>query len=213
MEVTNSSNNHLVIDNFFKGDDLKNIWLELDFLTREDIMVPPEYSNGARDPQTKTLLKKNNVIFLDDIYQKRETSTILSKFEKIYNEDVIDIIDDLPNEFKYFKFVGHDRTFISYYENSDYYKPHVDQAILTCLYWCNKLPQSFEGGDLILVDERTEIKYKNNRLVIFPSHKLHSVNPVTMIQNNTSFSTFGRYCITKFLFVTPKPYVFSHPKP
>ena len=45
---------------FFEGE-LKNIFLELDFLTREDIMIAPEYSNGARDPQTKTLLKKNNV--------------------------------------------------------------------------------------------------------------------------------------------------------
>jgi hypothetical protein len=213
MKVTSSFNNYLVIDDFFDEGELKNIFLELDFLTREDIMIAPEYSNGARDPQTKTLLKKNNVIFLDDIYQKRETSNILNNFEKIYSEEVIDIIDDLPNEFKYFNFVGHDRTFISYYEDSDYYKPHIDHAILTCLYWCNKTPQLFEGGNLTLGDEKTEIKYKNNRLVIFPSHNLHSVDTIKMIQNNTPFSTFGRYCITKFLFVTPKPYVFAPPKP
>jgi hypothetical protein len=212
MKVISSFNNYLVIDDFFNEEELKRIWLELDFLTREDMMVPPEYSNGARDPITRTLLKKNSVIFLDDIYQKRETSNILNNFEKIYSEEVSDIIDDLPNEFKYFRFIGHDRTFISYYENSDYYKTHVDHAILTCLYWCNKLPQSFEGGNLTLGDERTEIEYKNNRLVIFPSHSPHSVDPIKMIKNDTSFSTFGRYCITKFLFVTPKPYVFSPPK-
>ena len=34
------------------------------------------------------------------------------------------------------------------------------------MYWCNKDPQSFEGGNLILGGERTEIEYKNNRLVI-----------------------------------------------
>ena len=163
MKVTSSFNNYLVIDDFFDEGELKSIFLELDFLTREDIMVPPEYSNGARDPQTKTLLKKNNVIFLDDIYQKRETSNILNNFEKIYSEEVIDIIDDLPNEFKYFNFVGHDRTFISYYEDSDYYKPHIDHAILTCLYWCNKTPQLFEGGNLTLGDEKTEIKSKCDR--------------------------------------------------
>jgi hypothetical protein len=208
MKVADSFNNYLVIDDFFSEGELKNIFLELDFLTREDVMIPPEHSNGARDPVTRTLLKKNNVIFLDDIYQKRETSNILNNFEKIYSEEIVDIADDLPNEFKYFKFVGHDRTFISYYENSDYYKPHVDHAILTCLYWCNKSPQSFEGGNLTLGDEMTEIEYKNNRLVIFPSHNLHSVDSIKMTQNDKPFSTFGRYCITKFLFVTPKPYVF-----
>jgi hypothetical protein len=157
MKVTSSFNNYLIIDDFFNDNDLKNIWLELDFLTREEIMLPPEKSNGAVDPETKILLKKNNVIFLDTLYQQRETSNILNNFEKIYSEDVADIIDDLPNEFKYFKFVGHDRTFISYYEDSDYYKPHVDQAILSCIYWCNKSPQSFEGGDLILGDEKFKL--------------------------------------------------------
>jgi hypothetical protein len=205
MKVISSSNNYLIIDDFYTDKEQIEIWKELDFLTKEDIMIPPEKSNSARDPETKIPLKKNNVIFLDTLYQQRETSNILNNFEKIYSEDVADIIDDLPNEFKYFRFVGHDRTFISYYENSDYYKPHVDQAILTCIYWCNKSPQSFEGGDLILGDEKTEIKYKNNRLVVFPSHKLHSVNPIKMTQNNTPFSGYGRYAITKFLFVTPKP--------
>jgi hypothetical protein len=62
MKVTSSFNNYLVIDDFFDEGELKNIFLELDFLTREDIMISPEYSNGARDPQTKTILKKNNVL-------------------------------------------------------------------------------------------------------------------------------------------------------
>lgn len=212
MKVTSSFNNYLIIDDFFEIDEQKKIWLELDFLTKEEIMLSPEKSNSARDPSTNVPLKKNSVIFLDDIYQERKTSNILNSFEKLYSEEVNDIIDDLPNEFKYFKFVGHDRTFISYYEDSDYYKPHVDHAVLTCLYWCNKTPQSFEGGDLILGDDRTEIKYKNNRLVIFPSHKIHSVDPIKMTQNTNQYSGFGRYTITKFLFVTPKSNVFVPPK-
>jgi hypothetical protein len=212
MKVTSSFNSYLIIDDFFTEDEIKNIWLELDFLTKKEIMLSPEQSNSARDPLTKIPLKKNNVIFLDDIYQKREISNILNNFEKIYSEEVADIIDDLPNEFRYFKFVGHDRTFISYYEDSDYYKPHIDHAILTCLYWCNKNPQSFEGGNLILGDERTEIKYQNNRLVIFPSHNIHSVDPIKMVQNTNQYSGFGRYVLTKFLFVTPKTQVIIPPK-
>ena len=205
MKVVDSSYKHLIIDDFFTENEVKNIWLELDFLTKKEIMLSPENSNSAKDPLTNVPLKKNNVIFLDDIFQKRETSNILNIYLKLYDKEIGDIIDDLPNEFKYFKFAGYDRTFISYYENNDYYKPHVDHAILTCLYWCNKTPQSFEGGDLILGDDRTEIKYKNNRLVIFPSHNTHSVSPIKMTQNNTPFSGYGRYAISKFLFVTPKP--------
>jgi hypothetical protein len=204
MKVVSSFNNYLVIDDFLKEDELKNVWLELDFLTREDIMLSPEKSNGARDLITNAPLKKNNVIFLDNIYQERIYSNILNIFEKMYSEELFDIIDDLPNEFKYFSHVGHSRTFISYYHDSDYYKPHTDQSIFTCVYWCNKSPKSFEGGNLTLGDEQTEISYKNNRLVIFPSHKIHSVDSIKMTENKTPFSGFGRYAITKFLFVTPK---------
>ena len=205
MKVTSIFNNYLVIDDFLKNDELKNVWLELDFLTNKSIMLPPEKYNSARDKLTNVILKKNNVIFLDDIYQNRETSNILTNFRKLYSKEVVDIIEDLPNEFKYFKFVGHDRTFISYYEDSDYYKPHVDQAVLTCLYWCNKSPKSFEGGNLTIGDEQTQIEYKNNRLVIFPSYNIHSVDAIKMGKENVPFSGLGRYTITKFLFVNPKP--------
>jgi Rps23 Pro-64 3,4-dihydroxylase Tpa1-like proline 4-hydroxylase len=204
MKITSIFNNYLVIDDFLKDDELKNVWLELDFLTNKSIMLPPEKYNSARDKLTNVILKKNNVIFLDDIYQNRETSNILTNFKKLYSKEVVDIIEDLPNEFKYFKFVGHDRTFISYYEDSDYYKPHVDQAVLTCLYWCNKSPKSFEGGNLTIGDEQTQIEYKNNRLVIFPSYNIHSVNVIKMAEDNIPFSGYGRYTITKFLFVNPK---------
>jgi Rps23 Pro-64 3,4-dihydroxylase Tpa1-like proline 4-hydroxylase len=204
MKITSIFNNYLVIDDFLKDDELKNVWLELDFLTNKSIMLPPEKYNSARDKLTNVILKKNNVIFLDDIYQNRETSNILTNFKKLYSKEVVDIIEDLPNEFKYFKFVGHDRTFISYYEDSDYYKPHVDQAVLTCLYWCNKSPKSFEGGNLTIGDEQTQIEYKNNRLVIFPSYNIHSVDVIKMAEDNIPFSGYGRYTITKFLFVNPK---------
>jgi Rps23 Pro-64 3,4-dihydroxylase Tpa1-like proline 4-hydroxylase len=204
MKVTSIFNNYLVIDDFLKDDELKNVWLELDFLTNKSIMLPPEKYNSARDKLTNVILKKNNVIFLDDIYQNRETSNILTNFKKLYSKEVVDIIEDLPNEFKYFKFVGHDRTFISYYEDSDYYKPHVDQAVLTCLYWCNKSPKLFEGGNLTIGDEQTQIEYKNNRLVIFPSYNIHSVDVIKMAEDNIPFSGWGRYTITKFLFVNPK---------
>jgi hypothetical protein len=205
MKVTSNFNNYLVIDDFLKDDELKNVWLELDFLTNKSIMLPPEKSSSARDTLTNVILKKNNVIFLDDVYQNRETSHIFNVFQKLRGEELTDIIEDLPNEFKYFKYIGHDRTFISYYENSDYYKPHVDQAVLTCLYWCNKSPKSFEGGNLTIGDEQTQIEYKNNRLVIFPSYNIHSVDVIKMAEDNIPFSGWGRYTITKFLFVNPKP--------
>ena len=205
MKVTSSFNNYLVVDDFLKEDELKNVWLELDFLTNKSIMLPPEKSSSARDTLTNVILKKNSVIFLDDVYQNRETSHIFNVFQKLRGEELTDIIEDLPHEFKYFKYIGHDRTFISYYEDSDYYKPHVDQAVLTCLYWCNKSPKSFEGGNLTIGDEQTQIEYKNNRLVIFPSYNIHSVDVIKMGKENVPFSGLGRYTITKFLFVNPKP--------
>lgn len=201
MKVTSDSNDFLVIDDFYTDEEQIDIWKELDFLTYDRKLMPPEETGTAHDLETGKPLKQNSAIFLDGIYARRELSNILTINRKLFSPEVIENFDGMDNCFKYIHHTNYDATLISYYEEKDYYKPHTDTSILTYLYWCHKEPKKFEGGDLLLPELNEGITYKNNRLVIFPSWRLHEVTPIKMIEEIEPNGGYGRYCITNFTYI------------
>lgn len=201
MKITSDSKDFLVIDDFYTDEEQVDIWKELDFLTYDRKLMPPEETGTAHDLDTGEALKKNSAIFLDGIYARRELSNILTINRKLFSPEVIENFEGMDNCFKYIHHTNYDATLISYYEEKDYYKAHTDTSILTYLYWCHKEPKKFEGGDLILPELSEGITYKNNRLVIFPSWRLHEVTPIKMIEEAEPNSGYGRYCITNFIYI------------
>jgi Rps23 Pro-64 3,4-dihydroxylase Tpa1-like proline 4-hydroxylase len=201
MKVTSKSNDFLVIDDFYTENEQIDIWKELDFLTYDRKLMPPEETGTAHDLDTGKPLKQNSAIFLDSIYARRELSNILTINRKLFSKEIVDEFVGMDNCFKYIHHTNYDATLISYYEEKDYYKAHTDSSILTYLYWCHKEPKKFEGGDLILPELDEGITYKNNRLVIFPSWRLHEVTPIKMIEEVEPNSGYGRYCITNFVHI------------
>jgi len=201
MKITGDSKDFLVIDDFYTDDEQVQIWKELDFLTYDRKLMPPEETGTAHDLDTGEALKQNSALFLDGIYARRDLSNILTLNRKLFSEEVISHFDGMDNCFKYIHHTNYDATLISYYEEKDYYKAHTDTSILTYLYWCHKEPKKFEGGDLILPELQEGIQYKNNRLVIFPSWRLHEVTPIKMIEEVEPYSGYGRYCITNFIYI------------
>jgi hypothetical protein len=201
MKITSYSEDFLVIDDFYTNEEQIDIWKELDFLTYDRKLMPPEETGTAHDLNTGEALKQNSAIFLDGIYVRRELSNILTLNRKLFSPAVTENFDGMDNCFKYIHHTNYDATLISYYEEKDYYKAHTDTSILTYLYWCHKEPKKFEGGDLILPELDAGIEYKNNRLVIFPSWRLHEVTPIKMIEQVEPYSGYGRYCITNFVYI------------
>jgi Rps23 Pro-64 3,4-dihydroxylase Tpa1-like proline 4-hydroxylase len=199
MQITSNSKQYLIVDDFFNESELYHLWNELDTLQSKKVLQPPHQTAGAIG-DGGDIIKKNSGIFLDDYYENREDSSILNMYDKYICTDIYGRFSTMSSEFKYAFYVNFDRTLLNYYENDDHYKPHTDAAILTCLYWCYKEPKAFEGGDLTLHQIGEVIGMKNNRLVIFPSHNVHSVSPVSMEEVGEGK---GRYCISKFLFVYP----------
>jgi Rps23 Pro-64 3,4-dihydroxylase Tpa1-like proline 4-hydroxylase len=199
MQITSNSKNYLVVDDFFNENELYSLWNELDTLQSKKVLQPPHQTASARSGDGD-IIKKNLGIFLDDYYENREESSILNIYDKYICTEIYERFSSMSPEFKYAFYVNFDRTLLNYYENDDYYKPHTDAAILTCLYWCYKEPKAFEGGDLTLHQINDVINIKNNRLIIFPSHQTHSVSPISMEEVGQGK---GRYCISKFLFVIP----------
>ena len=195
-----------IIDNFYTDDELKLIWEELDFFTYSDKLQPPEGTATAQNPDG-TSRKQNRSLFLDTVWSnQRNLSNILKVNRKIFENEMA-LIKDSPSWFFKNLLCDRDTTLISYYENTDHYKPHRDAVNVTVLTWFFKEPKRFSGGDLILysADENSErrvIEVCNNRVVIFPGSTLHEVSKISidpMYQNQK----LGRYCMSQFLSFTP----------
>ena len=203
MKVTSELKTHLVIDDFFTPNELKLVWRELDYITSPNRMYTPDDDHSGSAKENGVPLKQNLVTPLRKIFNEPQYSDIFNSFGKIYGQEFSQIIDDMSNEFRYYHASNHigNGCFVSYYEDSDYYKLHRDNAILTFLYWCNKEPKKFVGGDLTIPEIGVDIEYCNNRLVVFPSHLLHSVSSIEMIGDNEPLSGYGRYCISYFMYL------------
>ena len=74
MKVTSDSKDFLVIDDFYTDEEQMHIWKELDFLTYDTKLMPPEETGTAHDLDTGKALKKNSALFLDTLYARREFS-------------------------------------------------------------------------------------------------------------------------------------------
>lgn len=193
---------HIIIDNFFTADELKDIWTELDFLTYSRKLLPPEKtaSDTVLDHHGNLVFKKNNMgVFLDAIYSNRDISNILFLLQnKIYTPEFMKLCEDQHYLFRYFSSTTMHSTLVSYYESGGHYKSHFDQSVMSMLMWFAKEPQQFTGGDLVLSDYDYTIPFQSNRVIIMPSIIMHSVTEVVMNEGLKPMSGLGRYVVTNF---------------
>jgi len=181
-----------VIDDLYDEKELSDIWKELTFYNK-DFFLEEKYSGSAKTLDGKTLLKKNKTVAVDEVFHVKEYSYILNTNRKIFKE-VADELATMHPFFSYLKRTSYDGTMISYYEDSDYYKPHTDMGVITIVTWFHKEPKGFSGGDMILGGE-IEVECKNNRSIIFPSSLNHEVTPIKML---TDLEDYGRFAMVQF---------------
>ena len=193
----------MVIDGLFDKSVSEKIMQELLFLNNDPRKLKdPEGSGSAWDPDTnsvngKKYLKKNKAHSLDAIYADRTASNILTENIKIFSDEVTSELIQAHPIFRYLKYANMDATLVSYYENSDYYLPHRDDATITALTWFYKKPKAFTGGNLVL-EESLEIDCMSNRCIIFPSITLHSVNEIMLAPDKAGMD-LGRFTISQFI--------------
>ena len=189
----------VVIDNWYTPNEEKAVWKELDFLsaTPKNQIDRAENTIVARDLDGTA---KSNAyrFYIENFYRKRELSPIINCMYKQRTPEFRKIIEDncIPYA-RSFLSSNADSSLLSYYEESDHYKPHHDVSLWTCLIWMVREPRLFDGGDFKLNEPDVEIKLKNNRMVIFPSCFLHSVSPIKFHTQPKDMG-YGRYCITHF---------------
>jgi hypothetical protein len=191
----------LQIENLYTEDDLILIWKELDFLTHPDKLDIPENTGTAVDEETKVPLKKNKGLFLDELYSSRKISNILTITKQLFSPVILNAFAELSFGYENIKDTDKDATLLSYYENSEYYKSHKDQALYTAVTWFFKEPKSFSGGNFYFTDYGVKIEVQNNMAIIFPSFVKHAVDKIILKENN-NLTGYGRYSISQFLYLS-----------
>lgn len=189
-----------VVDDFFDKPSIDRIWQELIFLNNSPKKLKlPENTGGAYDmvDGEKIYLKDNLAIGLDAVYFDRSMSSILEENRKVWSEEVLIKLESLHCFYRFIRYSNKDSTLVNYYEKSHYYKPHMDEATVTCITFFYQQPKKFSGGDLI-IDKHIKVECIPNRMVIFPSILHHEVEETTVSEEFLG-KNFGRYSITQLM--------------
>jgi hypothetical protein len=187
---------YLLVKDFFTSEELESIWEELTFLNNPAIMLPPEKTAAAMDPEGRPL-KNNSGLFLKDFYVNPLSSPLIRFSQKVFSGYTREFSTLHPTNRNILS-TRRSTYLLSYYEDSDYYAPHSDHAETTALFWLFREPKRFQGGDLKFDDTCEVIPVENNCMIMFPSWALHSVSEVKMDEEHRS-KKLGRYCFTQFL--------------
>jgi Rps23 Pro-64 3,4-dihydroxylase Tpa1-like proline 4-hydroxylase len=191
----------LEIENMYSKDELKLIWQELEFLNQSNKFEGPEETGSAKNFEGE-LLKQNSGLFLDEIYNSRKISNILTVNQNLFSSHILEEFSSLCFLYENITHTNEDTTLISYYDNGGYYKPHQDHALYTAVTWFFKEPKKFDGGDFYFTDYNLKIEVKNNKTVLFPSIIYHSVDEILM--NTDSPPGYGRYVMVQLLYILLK---------
>lgn len=196
---------YFIVDNWFSKEEEKLIWKELDFFTNNN-MVKTSIDNVAIN-ELGNLKGKSFRIYPMDIYNPNfyKSSHILNSTDKQKVENFRKLIKKTfkkNNLYRLWETTNLDTTFVSYYENENFYDEHFDIAAFTCLVWLYKEPKKFNGGDFFLTTLDERIKSKNNRLIFFPSWYNHKVSTIKM-NDTVKELGYGRYTISTFYMHKP----------
>ena len=185
---------HMIVENFYNGDELKLIWEELDFYTKDGKLFDAHEFGGVID---KT---NSKAIWLDKIFSKkyRNLSNILKVNRKLFDSAVLEAFSSVHDCCSIAKFCNYDVTKVRYYHDGDYYEPHTDKTVqfLGFSYFYRE-PKKFEGGELIFPKYDYTFDCPNNSLIMMPGWVEHGVSKIS-IKNSDYFDGYGRYAVTSF---------------
>lgn len=196
MKLHIANNGPVVIaDDLFTYREYKLMFDEFKFIKDRGLLMSGNETGGAINQDDGSMLKQNSSVFLDQLYNERSLSDILSVNRKVFSRPVVSELINLHSLFNYIPLSNHDATLLSYYDSDNKYEEHRDMATITILTWFYEEPRKFEGGDF-MVESEFNIECRANRTVFMPSYMLHAVTPVIPEKPNKGL---GRYTMTQFV--------------
>jgi hypothetical protein len=187
---------HLVVDGFFAPRALDAILGELPSLERR--MKAGLVRDIGHDGQSvffEHRRRRNRAVWLHD------PSKILDRFrEQLWSEAMLAAFEHAREPlFQIIPNCWAPHIQVSSYMTGDHYDFHEDEGAgvnLTAIVFLAADPRKVRGGDLVLAydgDEAT-IRFRHNRLVIFPSKTLHRVTRVRVDSTDTRHARVSLQC-------------------
>jgi hypothetical protein len=190
---------HISLENVFSTEELKIIFKEINELKKE--FKDPEFTGSANS--NSEILKKNTGIFLVEYKDYENLKTI-----KIIDKCIKKISTNSNWENLAFKRLFNSLMWggelINCYKKNDYYKPHVDNAIFSLIFFLWENTSNFEGGDLFFPEYDYLYKCKKNHGILFFSKELHGVTPIIVNEDKSTRYSIVTFSITKEKNITPK---------
>ena len=140
----------------------------------------------------KNSIRDNTIVGLNEIFKGKEYESIIirSILDALYREPLVNFLSGLDGLFPIINHMNTCETILSRYGKCDFYGIHSDsqinfqaeKRIITLVYYVNKEPVKFQGGELTMysddLKDKVTIQPKHNRAVIFESKTLHAVETV-----------------------------------
>ena len=194
----------VVIDNFYTEEQLKEIMIELKWLTKPAIMKSETQLESATN-DGKIITSKRG-IFLEHVFNNWRHSAIISHgFTQMAKPEFKENILKFNTLFKSVLTCNSRTHLVSYYENSDYYKPHTDNVFFTLLNYFYTEPKKFTGGEMVLYscnsNKEAVVEIRNNRVLLIASATMHEAKEIKS-EATHGFTGDGRYCSATFLSMT-----------
>ncbi|ELS31774.1 MULTISPECIES: 2OG-Fe(II) oxygenase [Pseudanabaena] len=170
---------YALIENFLSQSQLNDL---LRYSIRKQAEFVPT-SNSANDPN----------------YRKSFFLAHFPEFSELMIDRVRKITPQIIKHLDINNFaIGQIESQLTAHNHGNFYKIHNDSGspedesrILTYVYYFNREPKAFTGGELVIYDSKIEngyyvaansfktIKPTNNTIIFFPSHCMHEVLPVS----------------------------------
>lgn len=188
---------HVICKDFYNEQELIDIREELKFLTKPGKLMKPGIMHGGGGYTT------HKALLLEDAYNIRTISNILTIFRKKYDKEFIKIIVDKFPSFNKLERINSIITKVRYYHNGEGYPSHTDNSrdFLAFSYF-HSYPKKFTGGELHCSDYNYTIDCSDNTFILLPSYIKHEVLEVKILDDDY-FNGNGRYCISQFIDVIP----------
>lgn len=192
---------HIIFTNYFNESQLKDIWEELNFLSKPDKLFEPGIHHGAGGKGGST---DSRAVCLEEAYRIHSVSNILKIYDTILFEPEVNQAIQNWATYLRLKYITRKLTKVRYYHNGDKYDRHTDykQDFLLFSYF-NREPKRFTGGEIYFPEYDYTFECNNNSLIIFPGYVEHEVKEV-FIENDEYWNGNGRYCISQFLSIESK---------
>ena len=184
------------MDDFFAPAALETIFRELRSL--ESRMRPGLVRDLGHDGQSVFFphpRRKNRAVWIHD-----PSKTLRLFREQLWSPPMLEAFEHAREPlFQIIPNCSAPHLQVSSYMTGDHYDFHEDEGAgvnLTSIVFLAREPKKVRGGDLVLAHdgEETIVRFRHNRLVIFPSKTLHRVTKVRVASNDPAHARVSLQC-------------------